>query len=134
MIWEDYIPADIKDCYEIHDFKHAAAILAHEFSNEARELFAALSKFRFTEEDVIQPGGNESAIPKKFSDLLRHEGWVEDTLTAKMIVDDREVSQDTHKVDYLNGRVAFDLEWNSKDVTVRSGCSGDVPVDVEKLR
>lgn len=24
---------------------------------------------------------------------------------------------DTHKVDYVKGRVAFDLEWNSKDQT-----------------
>ncbi len=34
-----------------------------------------------------------------------------------MVVDDREISHDTHKVDYLKGRVAFDLEWNSKDQT-----------------
>ena len=42
MIWEDYIPQNIQlDCYEIYDFNHAAAILANEFPNEARELFAA---------------------------------------------------------------------------------------------
>ena len=117
MIWDDYIPQNIKDCYEIHDFNHAAAILANEFPNEARELFAALSEFKFTEEEVKQPGGNESAIPKKFSTILRPKEWVEDTLTAKMVVDEREVSQDTHKVDYIKGRVAFDLEWNSKDQT-----------------
>jgi CRISPR-associated protein Csd2 len=27
------------------------------------------------------------------------------------------ISHGTHKVDYLKGRVAFDLEWNSKDQT-----------------
>ncbi len=74
MIWEDYIPPEIQDLYEIHDFKHAAAILVHEFPTEARELFTALKKFRFTEEEVKRPGGNESAIPKKFSGLLRGVG------------------------------------------------------------
>ncbi|QLA19019.1 BglII/BstYI family type II restriction endonuclease [Desulfolutivibrio sulfoxidireducens] len=42
---------------------------------------------------------------------------VPESLTAKLVVDDREIRQDTHKVDYVKGRVAFDLEWNSKDQT-----------------
>lgn len=117
MIWKDYIPPEIAKLYEIHDYKHAAAILANEFPIEARELFGVLAKFRFTEAEVKKPGGNESDLPKKFSELLRPIGWVEDTLKAKMIVDDKEISHDTHKVDYLKGRVAFDLEWNSKDQT-----------------
>jgi Restriction endonuclease BglII len=117
MIWADYIPQEIVQLYEIHDYKHAAAILANEFPTEAREVFEALRKFRFTEEEVKKPGGNESNFPKKFSEILRPLGWVEDTLRAKMVVDDIEISHDTHKVDYLKGRVAFDLEWNSKDQT-----------------
>ncbi len=48
---------------------------------------------------------------------MRPRGWVEDKLTAKMIIDKEKISHDTHKVDYLKGRVAFDLEWNSKDQT-----------------
>lgn len=117
MIWKDYIPVDIAKLYEVHDYNHAAAILANEFPNEAREIFKALQKFRFTEEEVKKPGGNETDFPKKFSEILRPMGWVEDTLKAKMVVDDIEISHDTHKVDYLKGRVAFDLEWNSKDQT-----------------
>ncbi|MCU7879064.1 MAG: hypothetical protein KZQ84_20165 [Candidatus Thiodiazotropha sp. (ex Lucinoma borealis)] len=117
MIWTDYIPVALQKLYEIHDYKHATAILANEFPNEAREIFEALQTFRFTEEEVKAPGGNESQIPKKFSEILRPHDWVEDTLTAKMVVDGEEISHDTHKVDYLKGRVAFDLEWNSKDQT-----------------
>lgn len=117
MVWEDYIPQDIKDRYEIHDFKHAAAILSKEFPEAFNEICQALRKFRFTTEDVTTPGGNESQIPKKFSDILRPIGWKEEQLTAKVIVGEREVSHDTHKVDYIKGRVALDLEWNSKDQT-----------------
>lgn len=117
MIWKDYIPNDIASLYEVHDYKHAAAILANEFPNEAREIFESLISFRFTESEIKQPGGNESPIPKKFSAILRPIGWVEDTLSAKFVVDGKEISKDTHKVDYIKDRVAFDLEWNSKDQT-----------------
>ncbi|MGH7849911.1 MAG: BglII/BstYI family type II restriction endonuclease, partial [Thermodesulfobacteriota bacterium] len=48
---------------------------------------------------------------------LRPMGWHDRVLTARLLADNREVSLDTHKVDYVKGRVAFDLEWNSKDQT-----------------
>lgn len=44
-------------------------------------------------------------------------GWYEKKLNAKVIVDDHEFAHDSHYVDFLKGRVAFDLEWNSKDQT-----------------
>ena len=36
---------------------------------------------------------------------------------ATMVVDGKEIRQDTYKMDYIKGRVACDLEWNSKDQT-----------------
>jgi hypothetical protein len=117
MTWQQYIPADIASIYEIHDYRHAAVILAQEFPAEFEEICIALRRFRFTEDDVKQAGGNESSIPKKFSEILRPLNWRERKLNARLLVDDREVSHDTHKVDYIKNRVAFDLEWNSKDQT-----------------
>lgn len=117
MSLSDHIPEDISDLYEIHDYKHAAAILSQEFPLQFSEICEALRVFRFSASDVTQSGGNESQIPKRFSEILRPLGWYEKQLTAKVIVDEQEVSHDTHKVDYIKGRVAFDLEWNSKDQT-----------------
>lgn len=117
MSWQEHIPTAISELYEIYDYKHAAAILANEFPTEFDEICNALNQFRFTEADVKEAGGNESRIPKKFSELLRPLGWNEKQLNAKLVVDDTEVSHDTHKVDYIKGRIAFDLEWNSKDQT-----------------
>ena len=113
----NYIPSDISSLYEVHDYKHAAAILKHEFPSEFNELCHALRTFRFTQEHITRAGGNESEIPKIFSRILRPLGWEESQLVAKHVVDGYEVSHNTHKVDYLKGRVAFDLEWNSKDQT-----------------
>ncbi|OGP64102.1 MAG: hypothetical protein A3K22_02300 [Deltaproteobacteria bacterium RBG_16_42_7] len=117
MVWKDYIPSKIKERYEVHDFKHAAAILSNEFPSEFKEICDALLRFRFTMSDVKEAGGNESQIPKKFAKLLRSIDWKERSLTAKIIVDESEISHDTHKVDFIKNRVAFDLEWNSKDQT-----------------
>jgi hypothetical protein len=127
MVWQDYIPQDINDLYEVYDYRHAAAIMANELKEEFSEICNALRQFRFTEEDVVTPGGSESAIPKHFSKLLRPEEWREKQLRAKLVVEreksgdvklpDKQVRYDTHKVDYTKGRVAFDLEWNSKDQT-----------------
>lgn len=117
MIWQDYIPRVISALYEVHDFHHAAAILAKEFPTEFGDLCGALTKFRLTHEDILEAGGNESRIPKKLSDVLRPLGWVPEKLTATLTVDDKAIKSDTHVVDFLKGRVAFDVEWNSKDQT-----------------
>jgi Restriction endonuclease BglII len=117
MVWQDYVPEGLQALYDIVDHRHAAAILANEFPTEFTEICEALRKFRFSEADVKARGGSESAIPKRLSRILRPLGWREDVLTARLVVDTVEVSHDTHKVDYIKGRVACDLEWNSKDQT-----------------
>ena len=116
MIWSDFIPDDIRERYEVHDYHHAAAILKNEFPKEFDEICVALRKFRVTTTEIKKSGGNESDIPKKFSALLR-PSWSEKRLKASMVVDSKAVSEDTHKIDYVRGRVALDVEWNSKDQT-----------------
>ena len=127
MVWENYIPDDIKELYEIHDFKHAAAILAKEFPNEFEEICSALRTFRFSKADILEAGGNESHIPKIFTSILKPLDWNEKNLAAELNVFEikgkaskelkSSISHGSHKVDYIKGRVAFDLEWNSKDQT-----------------
>lgn len=117
MAWQDYLPEDIAAHYEVHDYHHAAAIIANEFPGQFAELMTALRQFRITTVDITTAGGNESSIPKIVSGILRPLGWNEEKLQAELVVDGNPVRSDTHKVDYVKGRVAFDLEWNSKDQT-----------------
>jgi hypothetical protein len=63
MSWQQYIPQDIAELYEIHDYKHAAAILKNEFPVEFDEICNALRLFRLSEKNVKDQGGSESAIP-----------------------------------------------------------------------
>lgn len=127
MVWKNYIPKDLSELYEVHDYKHAAAIISKEFPNEFLELCEALRLFRFSINDIKASGGNESRIPKIFSSILRPMGWNEKNLGAELNVYELKgkkskelkssFSHGSHKVDYIKGRVAFDLEWNSKDQT-----------------
>lgn len=107
----------VQKLYDCHDHRHCVAILVHDYPELLLEICEVLLAFRFTDEQVKAPGGNESEIPKTFSGVLRPLGWKERQLTAKLVVDEQTVSTDTHKVDYVKGDVAFDLEWNSKDQT-----------------
>ncbi|MCZ6628754.1 MAG: BglII/BstYI family type II restriction endonuclease, partial [SAR324 cluster bacterium] len=91
---------------EIHEWRHAASILAVDFPEEFKDLCDALLSFRLTEDQIKAPGGSESEIPKTFSNILRPLGWKESQLNAKLVVDDAEVSSDTHKIDYLKNRIA----------------------------
>lgn len=135
-----YVPADVLARYEVFSYRNAALILAEAHPSEFRELMDALRQFRLTRAIIERPGGSESEVPKAFSALLRPHGWHETTIQADLLVKllwreaqhnpsgketrvamSRELTKarflDGHKVDYVKGRVAFDLEWNSKDQT-----------------
>ena len=139
---ERYISAEVRALYDVYSYRHAAAILANSFPAELAEIEAALLAFRITTRDIGTPGGNESDMPKKFSRTLRPVGWVESRIQGDLLVRMQEYDElflpsgkvkkvkrsestprmienfiDGHKIDYVKGRVAFDLEWNSKDQT-----------------
>lgn len=103
--------------YRCHDHQHAIAILTLDFPELLLEICEVLLAFTIGIADIKKAGGNESQIPKSLSAALRPFGWEERKLEARLVVDEQTVSRDTHKIDYVKGEVAFDLEWNSKDQT-----------------
>lgn len=131
MPLSDYLPDDFLGLYEVHNYRHAAEVLATGCPVEFAELITALSQFRLTTADILAKGGNESQIPKRLSSLLRPLQWYETRIRGDLVVtvethtnDGLERTEtrlddfmDGHKVDFVKNRVAFDLEWNSKDQT-----------------
>lgn len=140
-IVEAVIPEDIRRRYEIYSYRSAALILAQSHPQECADLFDALRTFEITTTMIRTAGGNESEIPKLLSRHLRPLGWHETIVQGDLLVrllwreqvrttkggkpvmepKQREITRakflDGHKIDYVKGRVAFDLEWNSKDQT-----------------
>src|SRR5207302_31538 len=107
---EIHVPADLRGLYEVHEYRHGAALLYSEFPALYQEICDALRTFRLSRSQLIEGGGNESQIPKTLSRLLRPKGWAEARMSAALVIDDQTVQNDTHKIDYIKGRVAFDLE------------------------
>jgi hypothetical protein len=154
-----FVADELSKLYEVHNYRNAAQVLATGCAAEYSEIVKALSTFRLTLADIRKPGGNESDIPKKISELLRDKGWNETRIKGDLVIqkvsglvgssrkkktdDSDEESEsetlenieelkrkgyhveqitrknflDGHKVDYVKNRVAFDMEWNSKDQT-----------------
>lgn len=138
---EAKVPADILERYEVHSYRNAAVILSETRKAEFAEILQALREFTITTTMIRTAGGNESEMPKVFSEALRPLGWHETVVRGDLLVKKiwrepvrvtakgrpimglkeeellRERYLDGHKIDYVKGRVAFDLEWNSKDQT-----------------
>ena len=133
-----YINLDIQSKYEFFDYGHALEILHESFPEEWKEIQVALRQLKLTLADISKAGGNESPIPKKFDDALYPRGWREIRISGDLIVKKypRQAAQrrgrfadepfeietikgyiDGHNIDFLKNKVAFDLEWNSKDQT-----------------
>jgi hypothetical protein len=134
------IPADIREKYEVYSYRNAAAILAYARTSQFEEILRTLRHLAIPAKMIRKPGGNESEIPKLLSGTLRPLGWQETVIQADLVVQlrsrtpklkangkttrevvvqtfTREKFLDGHKIDYVKDRVAFDLEWNSKDQT-----------------
>jgi CRISPR-associated protein Csd2 len=130
-----FVPRPLLDLYEVHNHRHAAEILSAAHAGEFADVLEALGSFRISTGDITDKGGNESNIPKQVSRLLRPRGWKETRISGDLLITLEEKDEsgsratvrqiekkipaflDGHKVDYVRGAVAFDLEWNSKDQT-----------------
>lgn len=131
-----YIRDELLNKYEFQNYGHALEILSEAFPEEWNDIQDCLSMLKISVDDLIAPGGNETAIPKKFDDVLYPRGWREIRIKGDLLVKmyprgqsrgrfssepfDEKLIQgyiDGHNIDFIKGKVAFDLEWNSKDQT-----------------
>lgn len=129
--WMNLIPGSIADKYEFYNFNSALEILTQSYPEEFAELVQTLERFEIRLDDILEKGGNESNIPKKLSELLRPLEWREMEISGDLVVrllegkKRKEVYREFalkefisgHKIDYVKGNVAIDMEWNSKDQT-----------------
>ncbi len=111
-------------------------ILSEAFPAEWNDLQDCLDQLIITKSDLLAAGGNETAIPKKLDDVLYPLGWKEIKITGDLLVKmyprgkskgrflsvpyDEKIIEgyiDGHNIDFVKGKVAIDLEWNSKDQT-----------------
>ena len=109
------IPKLIADNYEIHEWRHASAILSSDFPSEWSDILALLTQFRLRKSWLNVGGGRKSNVSQSIDDFLLARGWVEKQFETSVKVDDATLDSPTHKVDCYKNKVALEIEWNNKD-------------------
>jgi len=109
------LPQNIINKYEVHEFRHAIAILQHDFENEYNDIINVLNSFTLKKSAILTPGGRKSPISDHFDSYLYAREWKEHDFDTKIIVDGEEKHTPTHKIDCYKNRIALDVEWNNKD-------------------
>ena len=127
----------IQQRFEFINYGHALEILTLACKDEWEDLLDLFLNLKLSKEDILKAGGNESEIPKKFDDILYPKNWKEIKISgdlhvnlyqrfnskSKTFSDEPSSTKvikgfiDGHNIDFIKGKVAFDLEWNSKDQT-----------------
>ena len=132
------LPQDVEAKFEFYNFGHALEILTQACTEEWNDLLECFRNLSIDIADVMKAGGNESPIPKRIDDLLYPKDWREVRITGDLLIklfprrseqkrgqfsdepmDERTICGfiDGHNIDFVKNKVAFDLEWNSKDQT-----------------
>jgi len=107
-------PKVVRENYEIHEWRHASAVLRTDFREEWNDIVSVLSGFRLKKSHITVAGGAKSkvsgSIDKVFSDL----GWRERKFATKIHVDENIIESPTHKVDCFKNGIGVEIEWNNK--------------------
>src|SRR3989337_859838 len=108
-------PHHLIDSYEIHEWRHASAIMEKDFPSEWEDVVQVLSNFRLRRSAILTPGGGKSPIAIDIDHTFYSMGWIEKSFDTRVMVDDRQMISPTHKVDLYKNNIAIETEWNNKD-------------------
>lgn len=115
MMDKPRLPKSITDNYEIHEWKHASAILSSDFPQEWADIMALLEQFRICKSWITVGGGRKSKVAEEIDSFLYNRGWREKQFATSVKVDEFVADSPTHKVDCYKNRIALEIEWNNKD-------------------
>jgi hypothetical protein len=111
----DQLPAFLRENYEIHESKHACAILASDFPDEFSDIIETLTAFRFKRSWINVGGGRKSKVSEAIDSELYARGWEEKQFHTEIVIDGVRTESPTHQIDCFKNRVALEIEWNNKD-------------------
>jgi hypothetical protein len=105
----------IREHYEIHEWRHASAVLAKDFPDEWTDLVAVLTDFRLKKSHIAIGGGNKSNVARTLDAAFGKRGWTAKQFDTEIVVDGTGTQSPTHEIDEYKNRVAVEVEWNNKD-------------------
>lgn len=110
----DFIPDDIRQLYEVYEWRNASVILGGKHEPEFADILDALRTFRLKHSYMVNPGGGRSEVPIFIDGQLAARGWKKRRFETHITVDDQTYASPTHEVDMFKGKVAVEVEWNNK--------------------
>ncbi len=112
---KESLPQSIRDTYEIHEWKHACAVLSADFRHEWTDIIEVLNEFRLCKSHMLAAGGGKSPISTAIDSAFYARGWKEKSFETRIVVDNTAMESPTHKVDCFKNGVALEIEWSNKD-------------------
>lgn len=109
------LPDFILRHYEVHEWKHACAILEQDFAGEWNDICQVLTEFRLRRSWIAVGGGRKSKVSESIDSALYARGWVEKQFKTEIVVDGARSESPTHQIDCVKNRIALEIEWNNKD-------------------
>jgi len=109
------LPVSLRSKYEVHEWRHASAILKQDFPEELNEICEVFSAFRLRKSWITVGGGRKSKVAEWIDSELGKREWRAKNFDTKITVDRNVMESPTHEIDCFKNRVALEIEWNNKD-------------------
>ncbi|MEN3369643.1 MAG: hypothetical protein V7609_1786 [Verrucomicrobiota bacterium] len=107
-------PQFIRKNYDVHEWRHASAVLRTDFREEWNDIVAVLTVFRLSKTHITVGGGGKSKVSGAIDGAFTSRGWKERKFQTQIRVDDNVIDSPTHKVDCFKNGVGVEIEWNNK--------------------
>ncbi|HZR06517.1 MAG TPA: BglII/BstYI family type II restriction endonuclease [Candidatus Udaeobacter sp.] len=102
--------------YEVHEWRHAGAVLTTDFKKEWEDIRDVLTRFKLLKSQVIVGGGSKTEMANWIDhELCKVKGWSERNFKTAIQIDEQSLKSPTHKVDCFKNKVGLEIEWNNKD-------------------
>lgn len=111
----DILPQKIRENYEVHEWRHACAVLSEDYPNEWGNLCDVLNDFTFKKSWIEVGGGRKTELAGEIDRQFYERGWLEKHFDTEIKIDENVLKSPTHKVDCFKNQVALEIEWNNKD-------------------
>jgi len=109
------LPESILSSYEVHEWRHASAVLREDFPEQWGDIIHVLSGFQLQRSHIAVGGKNLSLVSDALDRAFQERGWRARQFDTSIVVDEDRFESPTHKVDCYRAGVALEIEWNNKD-------------------
>ena len=83
----ELLPQYIIDNYEVHEWKHACAILKNDFPDEWQDITELLTNFKLCKSWITEGGGRKSKVSTDIDSFFYERGWLEKEFATSVKVD-----------------------------------------------